>query len=223
MEPRRDHRFDPFAPGAERNDSGLDLSKLDLSDPATMSQILGMSIPHKSPAEIRRDSRQLSTSIFASYKTLQAILARHEATIQNRWAKRKKQKRLETLTSAWGPGMPTAHRPDFEAFRKESDQQRSKGTQYRDHFMWPHMNQEDLLKSKSLLLLLNARGRHHPSQFAGADYEAMHLGLVAKGIVPVFLNEYVMILHGAQSAQEYGKLISWDEHPDAFDWMHTRK
>ncbi|POR38810.1 Uncharacterized protein TPAR_00995 [Tolypocladium paradoxum] len=225
MEPRRDHRFDPFASGAQRynHDPDLDFSKLDFSDPSTMSQILGMSVPHKSPADVRRDAQRLSASVFASYEKLQAILARHEATIQKRWAKKKKQQRLDTMTSAWGPGMPTAHRPDFEAFRKESNQQRDKGTQYRDHFMWPHINQEDLLKPKTLLLLLNARGRHHASEFAGADFEAMHLGLVTKGVVPVFLNEHVMILHGAQDTQEYGKLMAWSEHPDAFEWMHTRK
>lgn len=51
----------------------------------------------------------------------------------------------------------------------------------------------------------------------------MRLGLVSMAVVPVFLNEHVMILHGAKDAQEYGKLIAWSEHPDAFDWMHTRK
>jgi len=32
-----------------------------------------------------------------------------------------------------------------------------------------------------------------------------------------------MILHGVDDLHEYGKLLSWDEHPDAFDWMHTRR
>lgn len=46
MEPRRDHRFDPFAPDAERyaDDTGLDFSKLDFNDPSTMSQVLGISV-----------------------------------------------------------------------------------------------------------------------------------------------------------------------------------
>ncbi|PNY25651.1 Uncharacterized protein TCAP_04410 [Tolypocladium capitatum] len=222
MEPRRDHRFDAFASSTEL-DCDLDFSTLDFSDPSTMSQFFGMSVPYMSPADIRRDAQQVSASVFASYEKLQAILARHEAMIQKRWAKKKKQQRLDTLTSAWGPGMPTAHRPDFEAFRKESNQQRDKGTQYRDHFMWSYINQEDLLKPKTLLLLLNARGRYHPSEFAGADFEMMYLGRVTKGVVPVFLNEHVMILHGAKDAQEYGKLMAWSEHPDAFQWMHTRK
>ncbi|RGP64200.1 hypothetical protein FSPOR_8019 [Fusarium sporotrichioides] len=51
----------------------------------------------------------------------------------------------------------------------------------------------------------------------------MHLGTVTKALVPVFLNEHTMILHGAATANDYGKLLDWDAHSDAFDWMHTRK
>jgi hypothetical protein len=94
------------------------------------------------------------------------------------------------------------HRPDFDAFRKKSAQQKKNGTmapgtKYKDQFMWPYINQEDLLKPRALLLLLNARGRHHPCEFAAADIDAMHLGLVSIALVPLFLNGYTMILHGA--------------------------
>ena len=49
------------------------------------------------------------------------------------------------------------------------------------------------------------------------------MGRITKAIVPVFLNCYVVTLNGMTSPGDYGKLISWDDHPDAFDWMHTRK
>lgn len=220
-----DHRFDPFAPGNERylKETDLDFENLVFSDPCTISKMIGIPASHKSLAELRRDARQLSSSIFADYAKLQAILARHQATIQKRWAKKKKHQRLDTLTTAWGSGMPAAHRPDFEAFRKLSTQPGAKDTQYRDHFVWPHINQEDLLAPRTLLLLLNAHGRHHPSEFAAADFEAMYLGHITGNVVPMFLNEHVMILHGAKDAREYGKIIAWSEHPDAFDWMHTCK
>ena len=199
---RPDHRFNPFDPdaGSHLEDTDLDFSKLDFTDPSTISKVFGMPpITEKSPAEVRREARQFSTAIFASYERLRGILARHEATIHKRWAKKKKRQRLETLKSAWGPGMPTAHRPDFVAFRNESKQQ--PGTsQYRDHYIWPHINQEDLSGPKTLLLLLNARGRHHPSEFAGADFEAMHLGRVSQRVIPMFLNSYIMILHGYKDA-----------------------
>ncbi|KAJ5358486.1 uncharacterized protein N7496_010899 [Penicillium cataractarum] len=103
--------------------------------------------------------------------------------------------------------MPTMHRPDFEAFRKESEADPDRGTKYR-----------------TLPLLLNARGRHPPSHFAAADIDAMHLGLVTKAIVPIFLNQYIMVLNGiTENLLEYGKLVGWDEHPDAFDWMTKQK
>jgi hypothetical protein len=79
-----------------------------------------------------------------------------------------------------------------------------------------------LLKPKALLLMLNARGRHHPCDFAAADGEAMHLGRVTKAIVPVFLNEHVVTLNGV-TGREYGRLYAWEEHEDAFDWMAKRK
>ncbi|OBR02125.1 hypothetical protein CH63R_14426 [Colletotrichum higginsianum IMI 349063] len=188
-----------------------------------MAQMFGAPVPFKSPADVRRDAQQLSVSILSSYQTLQAILARHEATIQQRWSRKKRHQRLDTLTRAWGHGMPTVHRPDFEAFRKESNRQVHNSTVARDCYVWPYINEEDLVKPKSLLLLLHARGHNHPSEFAGADFEAMHLGVITKKIIPVFLNEYVMILHGARNAKEYGKLLAWSEHPDAFDWMCSRK
>jgi hypothetical protein len=84
------------------------------------------------------------------------------------------------------------------------------------------MNQEDLLNTKTLPLLLNARGRHPPSHFAAADIEAMHLGKVSKAIAPVFLNQYIMMLNGmTENTRDYGRLVGWHEHPDAFDQTET--
>lgn len=69
--------------------------------------------------------------------------------------------------------MAAVHRPDFQAFRKESGPARQAGTRYQEHFKWPYINKEDLAKPKTLLLLLNSRGRHPPSAFAAADTDAM--------------------------------------------------
>ncbi|KAJ5656482.1 hypothetical protein N7507_008432 [Penicillium longicatenatum] len=119
--------------------------------------------------------------------------------------------------------MPATHRPDFDAFHKSKEYDRGSDATYRQCFMWPYVNQEDLLDPQTLLLLLNSRGRHLPPSFAGADVDAMHLGIVSHAIVPVFLNEHVMILNGVTDLSEYGKLMEWSEHPDAFDWMYTQK
>lgn len=120
--------------------------------------------------------------------------------------------------------MPTVDRPDLEAFEKKSEKDLDHGTKYRDSYVWPYINQEDLLtRPKTLLLLLNARGGHPPCDFAAADGDATRLGKVTQATRDIFLNEYVMILNGTNSPREYGKLLAWDDHPDAFYWMTSRK
>ena len=89
--------------------------------------------------------------------------------------------------------------------------------------MWPYINQEDLAKSKTLPLLLNSRARHHPSAFAAADCEAMHLGNITMAIVPIFLNNHIMTLNGMTQKVDYGRIVSWDDDERAFDWMMSRK
>ncbi|KAF7556888.1 hypothetical protein G7046_g6177 [Stylonectria norvegica] len=112
--------------------------------------------------------------------------------------------------------MRAAHRPDFAAFRKESAERRKNGTQYKDHYMWPQVDQEDLLKPRTLLLLLlDARGRHYPSQFAGAARGNASRTRPSRCSARAF----EAIRHGYPSGKDkyvYGKLISWDEHPDTF-------
>ncbi|KAH8198824.1 hypothetical protein TruAng_006992 [Truncatella angustata] len=119
--------------------------------------------------------------------------------------------------------MPATHRPDFAAFRKHAGNLNAVAVQHRGSFIWPSINQEDLGDPKTLPLLLDARGRTHPNESAAADGEAMHLRKVTMAIVPIFLNQYVMILNGVTQQEDYGRLVAWDEHEDAFDWMHTRK
>jgi hypothetical protein len=95
--------------------------------------------------------------------------------------------------------MPTSHRPEFDAFRKESGVLRAKGlvelkktTKFKSRFMWPYINQEDLSQPKLMLLLVNARGRCTPPLFAAVDNDAMHLGKALMAVVPKFLNSHIM-------------------------------
>ncbi|KAK2755094.1 hypothetical protein FQN54_006623 [Arachnomyces sp. PD_36] len=231
METRNNHQFDPWGPGAEAyDDSDSEINNIDWNNPTSFFNAIGAGKPGglplpklKSPTEVRREAKSMSDQIFTSYESLHGILRRHEATIRKRWFKKTRQQRLKILLNAW-PNMALIHRPDFDALRKESESERDRGTKYRESFMWPYINQEDLLNPKTLPLLLNARGRHPPSSFAAADIETIHLGLVSKAIVPIFLNEYVMILNGMTgNTRDYGKLMAWSEHPDAFDWMHQQK
>ena len=65
------------------------------------------------------------------------------------------------------------HRPDYEAWRKESPKLRSVGTTTREAYLWPYINVEDLVKGNTLLLFLNSRGRWPPYTFAHTDFEAV--------------------------------------------------
>lgn len=117
------------------------------------------------------------------------------------------------------PNIPLHHRPDVEAYRKESPAQREKGTKFRDAYLRPYINVEDLLEGKKLLLFLNTRARNPPSVFARADFNALHLGHISGAVMPAFLNEHTMLLSDASDVMKYGKVISWDDDDRAFDWM----
>ncbi|KAF5608010.1 hypothetical protein FPANT_639 [Fusarium pseudoanthophilum] len=172
---------------------------------------------------VRERAQNYSKNIFASYHQLNKILERHEATIQRRWMKKPRQQRLQILLKYW-PDMPASHRPDFAAFRQEHAVDRHEhGSKLKDHFMWPIVNQEDLSGPKLMLLLLNSRGRLAPPAFAAVDYEGLWFGKATRGLHPEFLHYHTMIMHGATNAEEYGKLVHWESHPDAEEWVKTRR
>ncbi|KAK3689894.1 hypothetical protein B0T22DRAFT_499480 [Podospora appendiculata] len=225
--PLANHQFNPFEPHPELD--GVDVGDLQSKDwsngshPFGVFSSKGMAAPQiMRPAQARCEAAERAARLLAKHCLLHAILDRHEAVIQKRWYKKTRAQRLAILLKAW-PGMPTTHRPDFAAFRQNATRMNSLAVQLRGSFIWPYINQEDLANPKTLPLLLNARGRNHPTVFAAADGEAMHLGKVSMAIVPIFLNEHVMMLNGVTRDADYGKLINWDEHDDAFDWMDTRK
>lgn len=168
------------------------------------------------PREFRLEIRERTRKIFKDYSTLNQILARHEATIQRRWMKKTLAQRLKVLLHAWSD-MAVVHRPDFHAFRTEAIEKRKTRTEFRDHYIWPYINQEDLCKPKLMLLLLNSRGRNLPGEFAAGDIDSMHLGRQLETLRPVILREYIMVMDGALSEDEYGTLVPRDS--DA-DWLN---
>ncbi|KAK3691624.1 hypothetical protein LTR37_018503 [Vermiconidia calcicola] len=198
------------------------MATVDYNDPASMFRALGAGPGHLpfpeivGPEHVRLQSRQSSAQIFSDWKLLNDILDRHEATVQKRWAKKTKNQRVEILLTAW-PKMSATHRPDFAAFRREGMQDRETGTKFREAYMWPYINLEDLSKLKTLPLFLHARARNAPDVFALADGNAVHLGIVSKAIVPKFMNDYTMMFNNRKAAESYGELIAWDDHEDAFE------
>ncbi|KAL1863080.1 hypothetical protein VTK73DRAFT_6460 [Phialemonium thermophilum] len=227
LQPRADHRFNPSEPHPELDDvNGPDFSNTDWSndsDPFGIFAARGMAAPPVlSPSQVRREAGERSSRILANYRLLNDIMSRHEAKIQKRWEKKTRSQRLKILLDCW-PNLPKTHRPDFAIFRRYGGKMGRVSDQERGAFIWPYINQEDLARTKSLPLLLNARGRNQPTEFAAADCDAMHLGKVTMAVVPIFLNEHVMVLNGTKRDDEYGKLLAWEEHEDAFDWMQNRR
>ncbi|KAF2657688.1 hypothetical protein K491DRAFT_654535 [Lophiostoma macrostomum CBS 122681] len=223
-------RFDPFneehtmdLPGADDDFSGIDWN-----DPASFFNAIGagsggLPMPKMiSAKEVKKQSKQHSTRILKDWNLLKAILDRHEPTIHRRWLKKTRNQRVALLLAAW-PNMPAAHRPDFLAFRKETVSQREQGTKFKEAYMWPCINLEDLSKPKALLLFLQARAQSSPGAFAMADHDAMRLGFVSKAIVATFLNEHTLMFTNRETPETYGELIAWDDHPDAFQWLHMQK
>lgn len=196
-----------------------DLSNFDWSNiPPSFFDTLSPNLPRPSsfptPEEVRRESRERSSKVLSDWDTLQKIIDRHEERIQKRWRQKTKTKRRQILLSAW-PNMSKVHRPDFEAFKK------GKREEAREAYLWPHINLEDMEQPRPLLLLLKSRARNAPHLFLHADLEASNLGQGIGAIRSAFLNQYTMVFAGRTSPEKYGELISWDDHDDAFDWLHS--
>jgi hypothetical protein len=203
----------------DNSDDDEELNNIDFSKPETFFSTMGLPQPSSfpKPAEVRQQALERSTAILSTWTTLQKILERHEETIRKRWVKKSKAQRKAILLTAW-PNMSSTHRPDYQVFRKESPQQRSRGTKYKDAYMWSYVNIEDLVQGKCLLLFLNSRGRYPPSMFAHAEHEAMRFGRVTGAINMPFLNEHTMFLDG-QTAETYGRLDAWADNDEALDQM----
>jgi hypothetical protein len=83
---------------------------------------------------------------------------------------------LKVIREAWGARMAASHRPNFEEIELEGEDERIEGTGYRDFYLWPYINEEDLCKPHSLLLLMSTRARCHPSVLAATEHESHSIG-----------------------------------------------
>lgn len=177
----------------------------------------GYAMPKFVPLEEERKVvKQLSCSIFANFELLQGILDRHEETIRRRWEKKSREGRKTVLQVAW-PDISEEHHPEWKALlataeaRGLSGPNRPPDPKFRDAFLLPNLNIEDLTGRKSLLVLLNSRGRNTPGTFAFSDYQSAYLGIRARGITPDHVKEdgeHYMRIIGQYSANTYGSIYS---------------
>ncbi|KAJ4287301.1 hypothetical protein N0V90_012699 [Kalmusia sp. IMI 367209] len=128
------------------------------------------------PEEAKMQANERATSIYRSYDTLREILKRYEEVIRQRWTRKKRELRKRLLLEAW-PNMSASHRPDIQAYIRESDKERRRGTAYREAYVWPSVNLEDLSQANTVLRFLNSRGRHSPSKFAILDLDSVQTGI----------------------------------------------
>ncbi|KAF9354127.1 hypothetical protein BGX34_011193 [Mortierella sp. NVP85] len=172
-----------------------------------------------SPGEVRKEARERVTKIFKDWTLLNLIVQREETTIRKRWLKKTQEQRKNILLSAW-PDMSTSHRPDMEAFFREKSRS---DTAFREVYLWPHVNQEDLLKRKLFLIFLNARARNSPSAFSAADHQSFRFAITTGKVSAAFLNEHTMMFTGRNTPETYGQLYSWDENDDAASWLFSQR
>ncbi|KAJ4393298.1 hypothetical protein N0V93_002506 [Gnomoniopsis smithogilvyi] len=184
--------------------------------------------------EVRSEASPLNKSIWGDFENLRAIIQRFEAVIQKRWAKKSIIKRKLALQSAWAATsdpapqpMAKIHNPGVDYLRRRCNESKQichcgvADDEKRHLFLWPTMNLEDLTKFEPLLLLLNARGRHSPPTFAFADLQTVHFGVrVEQMSHPRYLDMYNMVFTGQEGPEAYGKLVSWEEDPKAYQRLH---
>lgn len=75
------------------------------------------------------------------------------------------------------------------------------------------------MQPQNLLLFMHSRARCDPDLFVNSDFNSIHLGTVTAAIVPSYLSGYTMLLTGQKSASTYGRLVAWDDDPEAFEMM----
>ena len=171
-------------------------------------------------SEVERQVSARVSRLFEFWNALNGLLERYEEVLRKRWGKKSASQRRAILLKAW-PNMAPTHRPGFEALKYETTQQARDCSLFRDSFLIPLINLEDLMRIKTLLLLFNARGRHMPDIFATADFQGAYVGLASRAIIPDYLDGYTMLLSGQKSISTYGQLLSWKENKSAFDLMRS--
>jgi hypothetical protein len=150
------------------------------------------------------------------------VLNRHGKTIHRRWLKKSNKSRRKIILEAWGTNMYSSHRPDFKAIELEDSLGCAHGSEYRESYLWPNINEEDLCRPHSLLMLMSTRGRCHPSTLAGAEQEAHRIGsrLLAFGFSCPLMCLMDVLSDGDETS--YGRLYDEQSHPDKYAVLDAR-
>lgn len=169
--------------------------------------------------EINILAQRLSKVILDNYRVLRRIVECREEALRQRWTKKSNAQRRKILQDC-DVKLSETHRADYtQLFRWQANpaedpissmQLNSEILSHRNDFLHPNLNVEDLTKVKSMLLLINSRGRNPLHLFADADLRAADLGFVG-GFLPLkYLKDHTLLLEG-ESAETYGRLFRWTD------------
>ncbi|KAF7898880.1 uncharacterized protein EAF01_008093 [Botrytis porri] len=169
--------------------------------------------------EIDDLARRLSEVILYNYRALRRIIECKEEALRQRWTKKSYAQRRNILQDC-DIELSETHLADYtQLCRLQVDPDRdptstrqliSKILSHRNDFLHPQLNVEDLTKVKSMLLLINSRGRNPPHLFASADLRAADLGVAGGFLSLRFLKDHTLLLEG-ESVETYGRLVRWTD------------
>ncbi|KAF7880356.1 uncharacterized protein EAF02_007202 [Botrytis sinoallii] len=169
--------------------------------------------------EINDPARRLSEVILDNYRVLRRIIDCIEEALRRRWTKKSNAQRRKILQDCDIELSETHHADYTQLFRWQmnpdkdptsSMQSNSEILSHRSDFLHPHLNVEDLTKVKSMLLLINSRGRNPSHLYANADLRVSDLGVVGGFLSLKFLKDHNLLLEG-ESAETYGRLVKWTD------------
>lgn len=76
---------------------------------------------------------------------------------------------------------------------------------WKDHFLLPSINLENLSTTKNLLLFMHSRGRNSPGLFSTADFKSTYIGLYTSNLVLPCVTGTMITLDG-NDPRTYGRL-----------------
>ncbi|KAL8854457.1 MAG: hypothetical protein Q9221_000728 [Calogaya cf. arnoldii] len=163
-------------------------------------------------------SQQKLNALFGTWLVLRAIMGRHESTLNKRWLKKTVIHRkaiLYEVANEVAQDLPPMHRPDLAILRNKHSARKTDFAGKVMAMRFPQFNIEDLSQPKPLLLMFDSRSRNFPSLFANTDLKTLQVGIKTLRFVPRYIRGYTMYLNGQHTWETYGRIVSWEEDPNA--------
>jgi hypothetical protein len=90
---------------------------------------------------------------------------------------------------------------------------------HRDAFLWPGINQEDLLKPRTMLIFINARARNFPCIFWESDLASCYVSYALGVFEDTYLNRQQMLFDSRKTPETYGELVMLEDTKDGYEML----